>query len=770
VTRQVRLPAASRVFDGVLLVLGLCVLVTVIVRHEPWDAFEWPLLAVIPVVALLGRFPMVLPKRQYGVEIGLDVAVLVLLAMSATGADAMLIWALATVPVQLSRSKSFATRFFNGALSLIAGTAAILAMGAVAPMGRTGPAEVAAVLFGGAVYFLVDYVCTAVSIALASGDSLYSVMFSSTLPMALAGLLAVTCLGWLGAITLRYAPVGLPLVAVPLIAVIAAMRAVTISSRERLRLGLLFETSLASQAAATADDVEEVLLSRAGALLRCEQVTLGTVPPDGAAGEIGACLGVGQSAPAGAAQWLVAARRTSEEPYDDADSKSLSTLATVGVESLRRAELTAAMTRMARHDSLTGLDNRSVLRERLEAAIAWADSRRSAVAVIYIDLDGFKTVNDTLGHDGGDELLLQVAHRLRAGVRAGDTVARMGGDEFAVLVESVKALEVVHATAHRLLAAISEPFEVRGEPVQVGASVGYTVRDGTEDVTELLQRADIAMYAVKESGKHGVAAFTPEMFSRRSARAQLQQELSHAVRKGELRVHLQPVVFLSNGQIDGAEALVRWQHPTRGLLGPVEFIDVAEESGLIEEIGLWVLHQSWADAERLGAQLGRPISLAVNVASGQLSGSSLVDAVTALPSGGFYPTLVVEVTERDLVDDPASTQTLLALRALGVHIAVDDFGTGYSSFAYLRTLPVDIVKLDRQFIVDAADDPRAIGVIRAVTAMALALGLVTIAEGVETREQADLVTAAGCLLAQGYLFARPMPVDDLIATFTAAAV
>jgi diguanylate cyclase (GGDEF)-like protein len=766
----VQLPAAARLFDTGLVLLGLCVLFAIVVRHGPWDAFEWPLLVVIPVVAALARYPMVLPKRQFGVEIGLDSAVLVFLAMTATGADAVLIWALATVPLQLSRNKALDTRLFNSALVLVAGAAAILAMGTVAPMGRTGPAEVVAVLLGGAVYFLVDYVCTAVSITLASGEALRSVLFTSTLPMALAGFLAAICLGWLGAITLRHAPVGLPLVAVPLAAVVAAMRAVTVSSRERLRLGLLFETSLASQAAATADDVEEVLLSRAGALLRCEQVTLGTVPPDQAAGEIGACLGIGQNAPAGAAQWLLAALRTSEEPYDDADQDSLNTLATVGVESLRRAELTAAMTRMARHDSLTGLDNRSVLRERLLAAIDWADSTGSVVAVIYIDLDGFKNVNDTLGHDAGDELLFQVAHRLRAGLRAGDTVARMGGDEFAVVVESVKGVDVVHATAHRLLAAISAPFDVRGEPVRVGASVGYTLREGTEGVTELLQRADIAMYAVKESGKHGVAAFTPDMFNRRSARAQLQQELGAAVANGELRVHLQPVVFLATGRIDGAEALVRWQHPTRGLLGPADFIDVAEDTGLIEEIGLWVLHQSWADAERLGAQLGRSISLAVNVAASQLSGPSLVAAVGALPGGGCFPTLVLEVTERDLVDDAAGTETLLKLRALGVNIAVDDFGTGYSSFAYLRTLPVDIVKLDRQFIVDAADDPRAIGVIRAVTAMALALGLITIAEGVETQEQADLVTAAGCLLGQGYLFARPMPVDDLIATFTAAAV
>jgi EAL domain-containing protein (putative c-di-GMP-specific phosphodiesterase class I) len=259
------------------------------------------------------------------------------------------------------------------------------------------------------------------------------------------------------------------------------------------------------------------------------------------------------------------------------------------------------------------------------------------------------------------------------------------------------------------------------------------------------------------------------MLHRHSARARLLQELREALVNDELRVHLQPVILLDSGRIDGVEALVRWQHPTRGLLGPADFIDVAEESGLIEELGLWVLRAGWRDAERLGRSLGRPVTLAVNVASSQLGGQSLVAAVASLPTGGCFPTLVLEVTERDLVDDADSTATLLSLRSLGVSIAVDDFGTGYSSFAYLRTLPVDIVKLDRQFIVDAVDDPRAIGVIRGVTAMAQALELVTVAEGVETQEQADLVAAAGCQLAQGYLFARPMPVDALIAQFTVAA-
>jgi diguanylate cyclase (GGDEF)-like protein len=501
-------------------------------------------------------------------------------------------------------------------------------------------------------------------------------------------------------------------------------------------------------------------------LLRCKLVTLKNVAPDAGAGEIG--VRVNQGDQSVGALWLVADSRIDGEPYDDTDRDSLQTLATVGAESLRRAGLTAAMSRMARSDALTGLDNRSVLRERLEVAILRNDARVT-VGVIYIDLDRFKSVNDTLGHDAGDSLLLQVADRLRDCVRASDTAARMGGDEFAILVRSTRGEEAVAATAHRVLAAISEPILLCGKPVSVGASVGFAVRSGTEDATDMLQRADIAMYSVKEAGKQSVAAFSPDMVSRRTARAVLHRELAVAVANHELRVHLQPVVSLATGEIDGVEALMHWQHPTRGLLGPVHFIDVAEETGLIEELGLWVLRQSWQDAERLGHALGRPVSLAVNVAARQLDGDTLITAVSRLPAGGRYPTLVLEVTERDLVDVD-STATLLDLRALGVNIAVDDFGTGYSSFAYLRTLPVDIVKLDRQFVVDAADDPRAAGVIRAVTAMAQALGLVTVAEGVETQEQADLVRSAGCQLGQGYLFARPMPVDDLIASLIAAAV
>jgi diguanylate cyclase (GGDEF)-like protein len=702
-------------------------------------------------------------------EIGLDSAVLVFLAMSTSRADAVVIWALATVFVQMlvPRHKTLATRLFNTGLCMIAGTVAILAMWAVAPMGRTGPMEILAFLIGCAVYFTVDFVLTGASIALTHSTSMRAILLSSTVPLTLVGFLGVNALGWLAGITLRSAPYGLPLVTVPFVAVILAMRAYARMNRERGRLELLFETSLASQAAVTADDVQDVLLARASRLLACKRVTLRDAAPDERAGEIGVRIHQGDDSSAGPL-WLVADSRIDGQPYDDTDRDSLQTLATVGAESLRRAGLTATMSRMARSDALTGLDNRSVLRERLEMAIVRND-HTVTVGVIYIDLDRFKSVNDTLGHDAGDSLLLQVAERLRGCVRASDTVARMGGDEFAILVRSVGGEKAVAATAHRVLAAIAEPIVLFSKPVSVGASVGYAIRRGDEDAADMLQRADMAMYSVKETGKQSVAAFTPDMVSRRTARAVLHRELAVAVANGELRVHLQPVVSLETGVIDGVEALMRWQHPTRGLLGPVDFIDIAEETGLIEELGLWVLRQSWEDAERLGQALGRPVSLAVNVAARQLEGDTLVRAVSGLPAGGTYPTLVLEVTERDLVD-VESTATLLDLQALGVNIAVDDFGTGYSSFAYLRTLPVDIVKLDRQFVVDAADDGRATGVIRAVTAMAQALGLVTIAEGVETQEQADLVRSAGCQLGQGYLFARPMPVDNLIASLTAAAV
>ena len=768
-TPQAQVPLAARLFDQTVVLLGCAVLLVVALLRPSWVDFEWPFLAVVPVVAILARYPLVLVRRNGGLEIGLDSAVLVFLAMSASRTDALLIWALSTVFVQMlvPRHKTLATRLFNTGLCMIAGTAAILAMWAVAPMGTNGSMEILAFLVGCAVYFTTDFVITGASIALTHTTSIGAILFSSTVPLTLVGFLGVNALGWLAGITLRFAPSGLPLVTVPFLAVILAMRAYARMNRERGRLELLFETSLASQAAVTADDVEDVLLRRASRLLRCKRVTLGLVPPDDQVGELGVRINQGDDTSAGAL-WLVADSRIDGEPYDDTDRDSLQTLATVGAESLRRAGLTAAMSHMARSDALTGLDNRSVLRERLEIAIQ-RDDATVTVGVIYIDLDRFKSVNDTLGHDAGDSLLLQVAERLRECVRASDTVARMGGDEFAILVRSTRGEQAVDATAHRVLAAIVEPIVLCGKAIAVGASVGFAVRRGNEDATDMLQRADMAMYSVKEAGKQSVAAFSPDMVSRRTARAVLHRELAMALVNHELRVHLQPVVSLATGEIDGVEALMHWQHPTRGLLGPVDFIDVAEETGLIDELGLWVLLQSWNDAERLGHALGRPVSLAVNVAARQLDGAALVTAVSGLPAGGRYPTLVLEVTERDLVD-VESTATLLDLRALGVSIAVDDFGTGYSSFAYLRTLPVDIVKLDRQFVVDAADDPRATGVIRAVTAMAQALGLVTVAEGVETHEQAELVRSAGCQLGQGYLFARPMPVDELIESLTAAAV
>jgi hypothetical protein len=385
-----------------------------------------------PVVAALARFPMVLPKRQYGVEIGLDASVLVFLAMTATAPDAVLIWALATVPLQLSRKKSLATRLFNTALSLVAGTAAILAMGAVATMGRTGPAEVVAVMIGGAVYFLIDYVVTAVSIALASGDALRSVMFTNTLPLALAGLLAVTCLGWLGAITLRYAPVGLPLVAVPLIAVIAAMRAVTISSRERLGSGCC------SRPRWRARRPRPRTTSRRSAQpgrARCCAASRSRSAPCRRTGPPVRSVPASESAralPVGCCQWLVAARRTERGALRRRGLEVLSTLATVGSGVPAARELTAAMTRMARHDSLTGLDNRSVLRERLQAAIDWADSTAPSSRSSTSTWTASRTSTTRWATTPATSCSSRWRTACGRAFAQGDTVARMGGDEFAV--------------------------------------------------------------------------------------------------------------------------------------------------------------------------------------------------------------------------------------------------------------------------------------------------------------------------------------------------
>jgi diguanylate cyclase (GGDEF)-like protein/PAS domain S-box-containing protein len=427
----------------------------------------------------------------------------------------------------------------------------------------------------------------------------------------------------------------------------------------------------------------------------------------------------------------------------------------------RYREAEAHIRHLAHHDALTGLANRALFRERLGRALAAARRRGGPVAVLCLDLDRFKPVNDTLGHPVGDALLRAVAARLLACVREGDTAARLGGDEFAVLQAGAGQPEAAGALARRLVEALSAPYEVLGHQVVVGASVGVALAPGDgRDPDELLKRADMALYRAKADGRGTFRSFEPGMDARLQARRLLELDLRKALAAGELELHYQPLVDLRTGAVSALEALLRWRHPARGLVPPGEFVPLAEEIGLIVPVGGWVLRRACADAA------GWPggVRVAVNLSAAQFRGRELVAAVVgALAAAGLAPArLELEITETVLLrDGEATLATLRELRALGVRIAMDDFGTGYSSLGYLRSFPFDKIKIDRCFVRDLGASADCEAIVRAVTGLGGSLGIATTAEGVETEEQLERLRAEGCDEAQGFHLGRPMPAADI---------
>jgi diguanylate cyclase (GGDEF)-like protein/PAS domain S-box-containing protein len=428
-----------------------------------------------------------------------------------------------------------------------------------------------------------------------------------------------------------------------------------------------------------------------------------------------------------------------------------------------RRELEAQLTDQAFHDSLTGLPNRALFGDRLEHAVTRSTRIGNPLAVLFIDLDDFKAVNDTLGHREGDELLRHVAYELAECVRRSDTVARLGGDEFAVLMEDATVTEALEA-ADRIQQRLRSPVIVQGSEIVVSASVGIAATDElVGESAELMRNADIAMYSAKTDGKARYKLFESSMHSRVVERTALLTDLRHAVERGEMAVYFQPVVELSSLEPGGFEALVRWRHPERGMIDPIEFINLAEQTGLIVAIGEFVLANACRQlVEWDGAGIGTEgLSVSVNVSGRQLVARDLVATVErVLQTTGLDPSrLILELTESVLLDDvDTSSEQLHALKGLGVRLAIDDFGTGYSSLSYLRHLPVDFLKIDRSFI-EALDGARAAAdLVRAIIDLGERLQLTMVAEGIETPEQAGFLTGAGCRLAQGFYFSRPLSV------------
>ena len=426
-----------------------------------------------------------------------------------------------------------------------------------------------------------------------------------------------------------------------------------------------------------------------------------------------------------------------------------------------RIRLEVALSHQAFHDSLTDLANKVLFTDRLEHALARAERNSRAVSVLFIDLDEFKTVNDGLGHTAGDLLLVAVADRFRLCLRATDTAARMGGDEFAVLIEDVIGEHDAEVVAQQLLDALADPFTIAGTELFVRASIGIAHGIPGAACDQLLRDADLAMYAAKHSGKNRYRTFEAGTQFKALDKLELGSALRRALESGEIRVQYQPIIDLGTGQVVGAEALARWHHSDRGPIPPDTFIPLAEETGVIVELGDSVLLTACRQAREWQLE-HRPLSqfsISVNVSTLQLIQGDFVERVSfALDESGLdASSLVLEITETTLMrDTDRSILTLCALRAMGVRIAIDDFGTGYSSLSYLHQLPVDILKIDRTFVATIATGSTDRSLAPAIVSLAAALGLAVVAEGVETQMQADTLRAVGCELAQGYFFARPM--------------
>ena len=436
------------------------------------------------------------------------------------------------------------------------------------------------------------------------------------------------------------------------------------------------------------------------------------------------------------------------------------TVARLDLEVKERQRFEHELRRQAMHDTLTGLPNRTLLMERLEQAIEVARCDARSLTLLVLDLARFKICNDSLGHAAGDELLRVVTRRIACLMRPGDTFARLGGDEFVLLLPDPMPADELATLTIRLSQVVANPVVVADREVSVTCSLGYSVypQDG-EDATTLLKRADVAMYGAKKDGGNRMRRYSPGLSSHAGERLEIETQLKQALQRGEFLLNYQPQIEIASGRIVGVEALVRWQHPTRGLVLPMQFIPFAEESGLIEPIGEWVLRTACAQAALWQSSGLPPFRMAINVSARQFRDPSLVSVVAqALVEHRLAPEwLELEITESMSMKDPEDSFRILAsIKALGVSIAIDDFGTGYSNLAYLRRFPVQRIKLDRAFVSELGSQSSSHAIVEAIVAMAHKLDLQVVAEGVETAEQRDHLLRYGCDELQGYWFSRPV--------------
>ncbi|HKN37715.1 MAG TPA: EAL domain-containing protein, partial [Acidimicrobiia bacterium] len=640
-------------------------------------------------------------------------------------------------------------------------TATGLAVGAAHLVGgQVGPDPrgLAAVVFGAAVFLVVNAVSVSAVMAVVEGEPFWHsvadglgfrlLVWAATVAIGLLAGLAGSAYSW--ALLFAALPMG-----VLQIVLAGSLRA----RHDRERLDGLLRTALEAHASMEPDDVEEAIAGSARELLHCREARISETRPGPE--ELGSRL-PGSGYPE---RWLVVSERRGIQPFGPQDAKLLDALVAVGSSALDNASLVEQLKHEAFHDALTGLPNQLLFEETVSLALAERRQPGRKLAVFVLDLDRFKRVNDSLGHPAGNELLREVARRLTGAVRGGDTVARMSGDEFTLLITGLRSTGEAAFVAEKVLATFEVPFVVGGQELYVTASLGIAVApdDGTRP-SVLLKNADTAMYRAKERGRSCFETYSVEMNSAAEARLALEGDLHQALNSGQLRVVYQPQIDLVTGRVIGVEALARWDHPTLGPIGPDTFIPLAEESGLIVDLDDWVMRQACTQA-RAWADAGLPpVRMAVNLSGRGFWRARVVERVhEALLLTGVNPEQVeLEVTESMAVEAVADTRLLFReLEALGVRLAIDDFGTGYSALGRLQGLPFHTLKIDRSFVHGVENPHDEAPIVAAMIAMAHALKLEVVAEGVETEAQQSFLARHGCDMGQGFLFGRPVEADEV---------
>ncbi len=762
-------PLVSRVFDlSVLLTAVLATVATVAIGGMSVDgepAIAPALWLCVPLIALFARFPVHLDRPAGAIEIGVDSCVLAFLGTALEHPyHAVLVWAAGSVLAQFVTSRRMPARIFNVGVMVTSGVVALWLMELLEGSGgglETSLREFLAVMAGCTVYFLLDFVISEVSVALENGAPIRLQLGESGVLLSMVGIVAVDSLGYLAALIDRtLPPIALLLLAVPLATLLVAAKS-TMRDRERSRrMRVLFDVSRKVQGQATSDEVLGLLEPGARELIRVPQTRLRDDPPS--RGEVGARVTDGTRD-----WWLVAPEWSRLRATIASDAEHLDQLALAGSEALSRLKLTREMTYLARHDTLTQLANRSVFLDRVEHALQMARRRRSRVAVLFCDLDGFKQINDRFGHSAGDAVLVTIAGRIRGCVRASDTVARLGGDEFAILLEDVRDTADVDRVSLSVLTAVVERAEVNGHSVSVSTSIGIAASDGSDTGEGVLRSADIAMYEAKAQGKNCVARYQPELGSARVRKLEMVEALRAAVDAGDLTVVYQPVIEVHSGAIVGLEALARWRHQDQDI-SPSQFVPLAEETGLVVPLGEHVLDIVARDSQSIDGVRGLNgggLDMAINISAQQLRSPTFVDKVRTASESLRGLDLVLEVTERDVVrEDSLSLEAMHRLVDAGVRFAVDDFGIGFSSIGYLQHLPVQILKTDRTFAAGIDTSERAAELLRSMLLMGQALGLDVVVEGVERQSQLDLLRRMRYdVFAQGFLLGRPMSLGDALA-------